>query len=953
MVIQITLMYHFLTTMNAETKKVLILDDDRILAQLMADFLTITAHCRVTQTHKSEHFWHAYQTENYDLIFMDYHLPDTTGLEILKKLTAEGNITPIVMMTGEGNEEIAVKAIQAGAFDYLVKGHFEFKVLASVLARAIRHSEVQVENKQNRAQIEYQAALLNNVRDSVVGWDLQNQITYWNPVAAELFALPSHQAAGQQAEKVYFNQFKPPVYIDKNTPPEILEVEREYKDKSGNVHWLHSKITPMYDGQHSRVIGYMDIAREITATKIHQQEHLSTQHFLEKIIASSPDIIYIVNLTTNTLRFVNPQITTILTIPENDNESGLCFEDLVHPDDLASIIQYHQNGFCESATTKNGFEFRMRDAQGIWNWYSSHETIFSRDTSGQPKEMIGIAQDITAYKMISHQLQQRLIVEKLLSSISNFFINISPENTDMGIEKSLLLIGNYVRPDIGAIYLTENKNKFTYLCGFERSIADSQRIKKRAGIIEIQNFPWLMQKLESQQPLLINNALELPTEAKAEKGFFASHGIKSIIFIPMVFNSEVIGIVTAVMTHEIHDWQPDHVHLMRTFADLVVNALNQKRAAQEVQSSEARYRAIVEDHQTELIFRIDPALKFTFVNETFCNYYHKERTEFNGTLFHALVHPDDFEKVEQAILACNPTRPISRFEMRTLVANSFRWQEWSLRAIYENNSKIIDYQGVGRDIHQRKEIEHQLKSAQTHLAQTTRMAAIGELAASIAHQISNPLTTIIAEAQLLVNSIPNQKAEFESASAIVQAGWRAQNVIRELLKFSEAPKNNQEKLSINETIEKAVLLAGTHIQKSGSTLLNINLEPDLPLVCGNPQQLEDLWLTLLLLARNATLDDKKHSVGICSQFEPETEEVLVSIVDDGIPISPQLMEVIFEPQLVPHGQGRGTGIELSLCREIVRQHAGKISVKMKNGLTIFEIRLPGERKNGTYQYFSN
>ncbi len=953
MAIQALLMYHFLTLMNAEIHKVLILDDDRILAQLMADYLSLSAHCYVTQTHKSEDFWKAYQSDSYDLIFMDFRLPDTTGLDILEKLAAQDNITPIVMMTGEGSEEIAVKAIQSGAFDYLVKGHFEFSVLPTLLTKAIRQHKIQAEIKQNRAQIDFQAALLNNVSDSVVGWDLHNRITYWNPVAAELFSLSAHNAIGKQAEDMYFNLFEPPICTTEDTLPASGTAERKYKDGFGAERWVNSKITPLFDEQHTRITGYMDIAREITTTKSEQQEHLSTQHFLEKIIASSPDIIYIADLTMNTLSFVNPQILEILSIPANIQDSSLRFSDLVHPEDLASVNQHHHEVYSEPAQTRIAFEFRMRDTRGVWNWYSSHETIFSRDLTGNPKEVIGIAQDITANKVIGNQLQQRLIVEKLLSSISNFFINISPENTDMGIEKSLLLVGNYIRPDLGAIYLTENKNFFSYYCGFEKSVPDSRRIQERAGIIEIRNFPWLKGELKSQQPLLINNTAELPFEAIAEMDFLAKHGIKSIIFVPMVYNSEMIGIVTVVMNHETVTWQPDHVHLLQTFADLVVNAIIQKRAAQEVQSSEARYRAIVEEHQTELIFRIDPLFLFTFVNETFCNYYKKARSDLIGTPFQLLINAEDFTKVEQAILACTPASPITQFEMRTLVANSFRWQEWTIRAIFKDNSTIIDYQGVGRDINQRKEIEHQLKTAQTHLAQTTRMAAIGELAASIAHQISNPLTTIIAEAQLLVNSIPNQHADYESASAIVEAGWRAQHVIRELLKFSEAPKNDQDEIAINETIEKAVLLAGTHIQKSGSTILNIALEPGLPPVCGNSQQLEDLWLTLLLLARSATLDDKKHTVQICTQYQAETEEVMVSVIDDGIPISPQQMETIFEPQLVPRGQGRGTGIELSLCREIVRQHAGKISVKMKNGLTIFEISLPGERKNGAYQHLSN
>lgn len=810
-------LYHLWTPIMNEQRHILILDDDRSLSQLMADYLVISGCGMVTQTHTPEDFWEAYQATRYNLIFLDHRLPGITGLEILEKLEREGNITPVIMMTGDGSEELAVKAIHTGAFDYLVKGKFDFSILPALLFKAIRQQHIQAEVRRSRQQIERQAILLNNVHDSIVSWDLNQTITYWNPVACELFELSTREATGQNAESLYFQRFSPPISVIEDTSDPRMDDERQFLTKDGKIRWVSSKITPIYDEQCGEITGFMDIARDISSTKA-----------------------------------------------------------------------------------------------------------------------------------MESQLQQRLIMEKLLSSISNFFINISPENIDMGVEKSLLLIGNYIRPDFGAIYLVNKDNQLSYYCGFEKSVAESRRIAEKAGTIELDHFLWLQQQLKSRVPLLINDPADLPDSARAERDFFDQNHIQSIIFIPMVYYGEIIGVLTFFMTHEKMIWQHDHTHLLQTFSDLVVNATIQKRAAQELQSSEARYRAIVEEHQTELICRIDPTYHFTFVNETFCNYYQIERTELLGMSCKKLVHPEDFKHVQKSIESCTPQKPITSFEIRTKVKNSIRWQEWTVRAISEEGGRIIDFQGVGRDITQRKEIEDQLKTAQTHLAQNSRMAAIGELAASIAHQISNPLTTIIAEAQLLTHSLTRRNGELESANAIIQAGWRAQHVIQELLKFSEAPKNSHSPVSINETIEKAVLLAGTHIQKSGSTTLEISLGQDVPPLWGNTQQLEDLWVTLLLLARKATRNEGRHTVKILTRYIADDNEIQILVMDDGIPLSTRQLENVFEPQLVPSGEGRGTGIELSLCREIVRQHQGKISVKMKNGLTIFEVSLPGERKNGAH-----
>ncbi len=941
--------------MAIKNRKVLILDDDRLLAQMMSDYLSVSAACDVTLTHSENCFWREYQNTIFDLIFMDYRLPDCSGLDILAKLTASQNKIPVVMMTGEGSEEIAVKAMQCGAFDYLVKGHFEFAELPELLIRALHVHEIEEQIQSSKLQIEYQAALIDNLRDAVVVWNLENKITFWNAIATHLFGLSADATLGKNVNEIYFPIFTNPPELTILDQLSQMEIERQYTGRQNEVGWVSSKITPLFDESKKTVIGYMDVARDISARKIEQERHLATQHSLEKIIASSPDLIYIANIDSQLIRFINPQVENLLGfIPyAEENKQFFHFAEIIHPADIPALEAHHQAVKTEGNGKRFTIEFRIKDNQNDWRWFSAHETVFSRNENNRPSEMIGIAQDITARKIIESKLQQRLIIEKLLSSISNFFININPENTDMGVEKSLLLVGNFIRPDFGAIYLTEEKDKLKFYCGFEKAVAESNRIAESAGIIDLAQFPWLKYHLEKQETFLIKSMEELQAGALPELEFFTRQHIQSIVFVPMIYNNSMIGVLTTFMTKNTLEWQQDHIHLLQTFADMVVNAIVQKKVSEELLSSEARYRAIVEEHQTELICRLDPSFKLSFVNETFCNYYHKTRSELIGLPSSLFIHPDDYSDVQKAILSCTPQKPVTRFEIRTPLNHNYRWQEWTARAIYDDNDTIIDYQEVGRDITQRKEIEFQLKTAQTHLAQNSRMAAIGELAASIAHQISNPLTTIIAEAQMLVNSIPNDRGEFESASAIVQAGWRAEHVIQELLKFSEAPKNCLEPVSINETIEKAILLAGLHIQNSGLTTLKVELEANPSFVLGNIQQLEDLWVTLLLLARNATNNEQKHTVIIRSAFCTQTNEIKVLVMDDGMPLSPAQMENIFEPQLVPTGEGRGTGIELSLCREIVRQHQGQISVKINDGLTIFEISLPGERKNDYHKYPSN
>jgi signal transduction histidine kinase len=112
------------------------------------------------------------------------------------------------------------------------------------------------------------------------------------------------------------------------------------------------------------------------------------------------------------------------------------------------------------------------------------------------------------------------------------------------------------------------------------------------------------------------------------------------------------------------------------------------------------------------------------------------------------------------------------------------------------------------------------------------------------------------------------------------------------------------------------------------------------LVKGNCRQLEDLWLNLLHLARDATTDDQTHRITIQSSLD-EQGWIVVSISDDGAAIPQEDLETIFEPNFMGSAIGRGTGMELSICREIVRQHSGHIEVEsLLRHDTIFRVSLP-------------
>jgi signal transduction histidine kinase len=238
-------------------------------------------------------------------------------------------------------------------------------------------------------------------------------------------------------------------------------------------------------------------------------------------------------------------------------------------------------------------------------------------------------------------------------------------------------------------------------------------------------------------------------------------------------------------------------------------------------------------------------------------------------------------------------------------------------------------------------MEAQMQAAQARMNQSARLSAVGELAAGLAHHINNPLTAIIAEAQLLLQDFPEDHPDRESVKVIENSGWRVQRAVQRLLDFSRPVPGMPESVSINQTIEDALALVGDPIRSIGIAL-QIELADQLPNVHGNARHFADVWVNLLLLARDAASKNLPHTIRISSSAGP-SGFVSVEVYDDGNPIPPEELEGIFEPNFLSPAGGRGTGIEFSICYELITQYDGQFTVEStaENG-TIFRVRLRTE-----------
>ncbi len=408
--------------------------------------------------------------------------------------------------------------------------------------------------------------------------------------------------------------------------------------------------------------------------------------------------------------------------------------------------------------------------------------------------------------------------------------------------------------------------------------------------------------------------------------------LRSYVAAPIRFGSETIGFLCVDGTRPGQFSQED-ARRLEIFASSAAVAIHNARMTSELMESEARYRYLSEEWEltfnsvSDAVFIADR--DFTIIRANIATARllgFSSPQELTGLRCYSLVHgaekPPGFCPFAEMMSNRKPVvKEIEEpYLRRTLSIGLF--------PIYDQDGEIICFVHSIRDVTEEKELRERLFQAE-------KLASIGELLSGIAHELNNPLTSVLAHAQLLRMDSSIPEGARESLRWIEEEARRAAGIVRNLLDFVRRRPPKREKVDLNELIRKTLALRAYEMRVENIEV-KTELAPSLPITSADPQQLQQVFLNIIINAEQAM--SEAHGGGTLTVRTSLTPEnfIRIEFCDDGPGIPKEHMSRIFDPFFTT--KEKGTGMGLTIAYNLVKEHGGRLWARNNTpepGVTFF------------------
>jgi PAS domain S-box-containing protein len=381
---------------------------------------------------------------------------------------------------------------------------------------------------------------------------------------------------------------------------------------------------------------------------------------------------------------------------------------------------------------------------------------------------------------------------------------------------------------------------------------------------------------------------------------------------------------------------------VKGFVEIVRDITHRKTLEKELRGTKEFLENIMES-SVDGIVTTDLKGKITYANQAMLDMLKYRREELFGNHI-SIAYVRGIQEAWDIMNLLGADERIENYEMQvksksgqvlTILTSDF--------LLRDEEGLVIGTAGIFKNITEQKRLEAKLKETQFHLVESSKMRALGELVAGVAHELNNPLMASQTIFHVILNNLHKDCPNLERLELIGRCNDRIEKIVNHLREFSRQTESVFQELDINQPIENALMLTGQQLLNHNITITK-KLSEGLPKIRGDSNQLEQVFLNLISNAKDAmetVSGPKELTIHSYLSDEVESPTVAVSLKDTGEGIPEEILNKVLEPFFTTKQVGRGTGLGLSLCFGIVEAHGGRLGITSQVGVgTEVKILLP-------------
>jgi PAS domain S-box-containing protein len=536
-------------------------------------------------------------------------------------------------------------------------------------------------------------------------------------------------------------------------------------------------------------------------------------------------------------------------------------------------------------------------------------------------------------------LGELLAFERLLADLSARFANVSSDLLETEIERALRQLLEFLgfdRSNFGEFTADTPAN---ILCSVARDGVERYPPGPAPAFLS-----WYNNQLHAGKITRVRSLDDLPPEAIGEIEYYRRSGIRSSLGIPLRVGGRIVGLINFSAFRSTREWPDDLIARLKIIGEVMAQALVRKRSEAALRASEVRWESIFETSSIA-ISMMDSNLHYIATNPAFRTILGYTDEELRQLTLRDITVEDQREMAQIGLAELQQGK-VDHYAVEKQYRRKDGTMLWGLSSVARAaESRSEAFIGTMIDITESKGAQEKLLATQMELARVTSLTAAGQMAASMAHEIKQPLAAIVTGGSAGLRWLSKPTPELEELRAllklIVSEGNRASQVIDGIRAMFKNESREKVLLDVNEVTSEVIAVMHSKLQKH-QILVEEELISELPPVLADRIQLQQVIANLVANAIEAmaTVTDRARTLRVKSVIR-EPDGVWIMVEDSGPGIDPENADRIFHPFFTTKSEGTGMG--LSICRSIIEAHNGHLSLRSaSNQGSVFEILLPAE-----------